>query len=69
MELCSVRETFGSRFFVFYTRGVGGDHLSRFVGAPSPYSSAAPSSPSRPSINRRPARFGLNAGVLCSRFP
>ena len=23
MELCFVRETFDSRFFVFYTRGIG----------------------------------------------
>ena len=55
MELCFVRETFGSRFFVFYTRG--GLALRWLL------STSGRCSPSRPSINRRPARFGLNAGV------
>ena len=32
------------------TRGIGGDHLSRFVGAPSSFPSAAPYSPLRPSF-------------------
>ncbi len=42
------------------TRGVGGCPLGGVVGAPSSFPSAAPDSPSRPPINRRPARFGLS---------
>lgn len=44
----------------FRTRGVGGCPLGGVVGAPSSFPSAAPDSPSRPPITRRPARFGLS---------
>ena len=46
-DICKRPRIFSLTFLllVLWTRGVGGDHLSRVVGAPSPYFSAAPYSP------------------------